>query len=126
MRRIINYGSIAETASNMLSQLNLLKDQQTKLLNDIDVIRDSYKGIDSEGIIIQYKKRVNYLNEYINIMVEYQKYFEWISGSYKDSHEKVRKDLVEIVEPMEEKVDVFENFDIDKIVEEGENSIWVI
>ena len=128
MRRIIKYNSIAETASNMLIELNTLKDQQAQLLKDIDTIRDSYQGIDAEGIITQYTKRVNYLNEYINNMIEYQKYFEWISGSYKESHEKIRKDLVDLVEPVENEIvnDPFANFDVEKMAEEGEKSIWVI
>ena len=126
MRRIISYNSIAETASNMLLQLNILKDQQTQLKKDIETIRDSYQGVDAEGIVIQYTKRANYISEYINYMLEYQRYFEWISGSYKESNDKIRKDLAEIGEPIENEIDPFENFDVEEIAKEGEDSIWVI
>ncbi len=126
MRRIIKYNTIADISSKILLNLEVLKDQQTQLINDIATIKDSYQGVDSEGIIIQYTKRANNVSEYINCMTEYQKYFEWISGSYKESHEKIRNDLIDIVEPVEETVDPFENFDVETIAEEGEDSIWII
>lgn len=93
MRRIIKYSIIGETAINLKKQLEELKKERNKLLIDIDKINDGYKGQDALIIINKYKAKINDINSFIENMEKYQICFEWLSGNYRDSHNKAQNSL---------------------------------
>ena len=93
MRRKIKYKVIGETAITLKEKVNLLKEQKTKILIDIEKIGEAYRGKDSNLIISKYKNKINELNIYIGVMEAYVSYFEWLSGNYQDSHNKATKNL---------------------------------
>ena len=93
MKRFINFNAIGETASKLLQLINNLKDEQKQLLTDIDKLEKCYQGKDAEIIITKYKTRTSNISGYIEYLEEYQKYFNYIAGSYKNSYDKAKKDI---------------------------------
>ncbi len=95
MRRTILYDEIGNVSFKLKTEVEKLKTIQSKLLNDIPKINDAYRGSDATLLISKYQERVNSIKSYINVIETYTNYFEWISGSYKDTHEEVVNDLSE-------------------------------
>ena len=129
MKRIINYRVIGETASYILLQNTLLEDLKSNLEKNILTITDSFKGIDAEKIKLKYQIKVKLIEDYINVINYYQRYFEWLSGRYRDSDEKVAKDLISIIPNSEEGKynSSQESLDIDSFAKmEGLWDIWKI
>ena len=125
MKRIINYKSIGETASYILLQEEILRDLKDRLLIDIEKITDSYKGIDGEKIKLKYNIKVKLIEEYLNVITTYRKYFEWLSGKYRDADEKIINDLNDIfLNPIPIENETGNIFGINS--EDEVSSIWVI
>ena len=96
MRRKINYKFIEETASNLKTKLELLKEQQKKITKNIAQIKEVYIGQDADILVNKYNDKVKEMNVYIEVIEAYINYFDWLSGNYRDSHDKVTKNLNEI------------------------------
>ena len=124
MYRLIDFNYIGDTSSELLLLINILREDQSKLLNDIAKLSNCYQGKDAELVIAKYKERATSITGYIEFLEEYQKYFEWLSGSYRSSYQKAQRDIeAEMLQPVDELAD--NSFDIESVVEEG-NDIWMI
>ena len=97
MRRIIEFSVMEEKAIKLKQQLEELKQEKNQLLADINKINESYKGVDATSIIELYHNKVKDIDRFITMMEKYQICFEWLSGSYRDSHNKA-KNAIEFLE----------------------------
>lgn len=99
MKKRIKYSVIGETASFLKQELEELKSARNQLLLDVNSISDGYKGKDASLIIEKYKEKITNNDTYIQTMENVQIVLEWLSGNYRDSHEKAKGDL-EIFSPL--------------------------
>ena len=112
MRRIIDFDLMAEKAIMLIKQLEELKNEKNQLLIDINKINDSYKGEDATLIVETYYNKTKEIDSFIKIMEKYQLCFEWLSGSYKETHNKT-KNAIEFLESF--LPDDLENLNIESI-----------
>lgn len=96
MRRIIKFSVMGEKAFKLKQQIEELKQLKMQLLNDINKINESYKGEDATLIIQMYNDKTKEIDSFINIMEKYQICLEWLSGRYRDSHNKAVNTLINI------------------------------
>lgn len=96
MRRIIKFSVMGEKAFKLKQQIEELKQLKMQLLNDINKINESYKGEDATLIIQTYNDKTKEIDSFINIMEKYQICLEWLSGRYRDSHNKAVNTLINI------------------------------
>ena len=96
MRRKINFKVIEETASDLKIKVETLKEEQKKIIKDIAQIKDAYIGQDADILINKYNTKVKEMNVYMEVIESYINYFDWLSGNYRDSHNKVTKNLNEM------------------------------
>ena len=96
MRRIIKFSVMGEKAFKLKQQIEELKQLKMQLLNDINKINESYKGEDATLIIQMYNDKTKDIDSFINIMEKYQICLEWLSGRYRDSHNKAVNTLINI------------------------------
>ena len=96
MRRIIRFSVMGEKAFKLKQQIEELKQLKMQLLNDINKINESYKGEDATLIIQMYNDKTKEIDSFINIMEKYQICLEWLSGRYRDSHNKAVNTLINI------------------------------
>ncbi len=93
MRRRIKYSDIGETASFLKRELWELRSARNQLLLDVISISDAYTGRDASLIVEKYKEKITTIDTYIQTMENVQMILEWLSGNYRDSHERAKSNL---------------------------------
>ncbi len=93
MKKRVKYSVIGETTSFLKQELEELKSARNQLLLDVNSISDGYKGRDASLIIEKYKEKITNNDTYIQTMENVQTILEWLSGNYRDSHERIKSDL---------------------------------
>jgi len=93
MKRRINYSVMGEKAILLKQQISDLIDARNQLLNDVDTIKEGYKGKDSDIIVEKYKEKINNVDTYIKNIENLQTILEWLSENYKDSHNKAKSNI---------------------------------
>lgn len=112
MKRLVKYNFIGDSSSKMYAKINELNEEIRILNEDISKIEDSYKGKDAEEIISKYRLKIDYIESYLTIISNYQKYFDWLSGRYRDTHQKALKDISSFSDFLSDNKDVV---DTDKL-----------
>ena len=87
MKRRIDPVAISSVGDYLKTQLDEYKSLKQKVLNDIESIRNVYKGADAELIINKYKERINNLDKcaIIYFLQKYTIYFTKSIYSPKNS-----------------------------------------
>ena len=85
--------AISSVGDYLKTQLDEYKSLKQKVLNDIESIRNVYKGADAELIINKYKERINNLDIIMLNYENYAIYTQKISGKYQENLNKAKKDI---------------------------------
>lgn len=93
MKRRIDPVAISSVGDYLKTQLDEYKSLKQKVLNDIESIRNVYKGADAELIINKYKERINNLDSIMLNYENYAIYTQKISGKYQENLNKAKKDI---------------------------------
>jgi hypothetical protein len=93
MKKRIKYSVIGETASFLKQELEELRSARNQLLLDVNTINDEYKGKDATLIIEKYKEKITNIDNYIQAMDNFRIILDWLSGNYRDSHEKAKSNF---------------------------------
>lgn len=93
MKRRIDPIAISSVGDYLKTQLDEYKSLKQKVLNDIESIRNVYKGADAELIINKYKERINNLDIIMLNYENYAIYTQKISGKYQENLNKAKKDI---------------------------------
>ena len=93
MKRRIDPIAISSVGDYLKTQLDEYKSLKQKVLNDIESIRNVYKGADAELIINKYKERINNLDSIMLNYENYAIYTQKISGKYQENLNKAKKDI---------------------------------
>ena len=93
MKRRIDPIAISSVGDYLKTQLDEYKNLKQKVLNDIESIRNVYKGADAELIINKYKERINNLDSIMLNYENYAIYTQKISGKYQENLNKAKKDI---------------------------------
>lgn len=93
MKRRIDPIAISSVGDYLRTQLDEYKSLKQKVLNDIESIRNVYKGADAELIINKYKERINNLDIIMLNYENYAIYTQKISGKYQENLNKAKKDI---------------------------------
>ena len=93
MKRRIDPVAISSVGDYLKTQLDEYKSLKQKVLNDIESIRNVYKGADAELIINKYKERINNLDIIMLNYENYAIYTQKISGKYQENLNKAKKDI---------------------------------
>ena len=93
MKRRIDPIAISSVGDYLRTQLDEYKSLKQKVLNDIESIRNVYKGADAELIINKYKERINNLDSIMLNYENYAIYTQKISGKYQENLNKAKKDI---------------------------------
>lgn len=93
MKRRIDPVAISSVGDYLKTQLDEYKNLKQKVLNDIESIRNVYKGADAELIINKYKERINNLDSIMLNYENYAIYTQKISGKYQENLNKAKKDI---------------------------------
>ena len=93
MKRRIDPIAISSVGDYLKTQLDEYKSLKQKVLNDIESIRNVYKGADAELIINKYKERINNLDIIMLNYENYAIYTQKISGKYQENLNKATKDI---------------------------------
>ena len=93
MKRRIDPVAISSVGDYLRTQLDEYKNLKQKVLNDIESIRNVYKGADAELIINKYKERINNLDSIMLNYENYAIYTQKISGKYQENLNKAKKDI---------------------------------
>lgn len=93
MKRRIDPIAISSVGDYLKTQLDEYKSLKQKVLNDIESIRNVYKGSDAELIINKYKERINNLDIIMLNYENYAIYTQKISGKYQENLNKAKKDI---------------------------------
>ena len=93
MRKIVKFSKIGEIAEDLKRQIEELKQEKDKLQVDVNKINDGYKGKYATIIIEKYVEKEKEIEMFIKNMERYQIILEWLSGSYRNSHNKAKKGL---------------------------------
>ena len=93
MKRRIDPVAISSVGDYLRTQLDEYKSLKQKVLNDIESIRNVYKGADAELIINKYKERINNLDSIMLNYENYAIYTQKISGKYQENLNKAKKDI---------------------------------
>ena len=93
MKRRIDPIAISSVGDYLRTQLDEYKSLKKKVLNDIESIRNVYKGADAELIINKYKERINNLDSIMLNYENYAIYTQKISGKYQENLNKAKKDI---------------------------------
>ena len=123
MKRLVRYDVVKDTAKDIKQKLDFLFETEKKLIEDIEKLKLCYQGKDADIIIEKYKSKSTEITKYRKLLTMYANYFEWISGSYGESHKKLKKDVNEELPELEEtKLEELENISFDdQVLEETEN-----
>ena len=121
MRIIINIDSLFEFSCYLKQKSSELTELQKKLLNDMEKIKDSYKGIDADIFLGKYQNTVRELDYVINNFNNYANYFLKVTDMSSESLKKAVNHLnslnVNVKNPINEVEGVLsgvdsENFDV--------------
>ena len=93
MQRLIKYEIIREKSEEIKKEIKELKEECKNLILNIEAIRNSYVGKDAEAMISAYINKIYTIKNYLGVIEEYNNYFEWVSGAYKDTKQKAEKNL---------------------------------
>ena len=93
MKRRIDPVAISSVGDYLKTQLDEYKSLKQKVLNDIESIRNVYKGADAELIINKYKERINNLDSIMLNYENYAIYTQKISSKYQENLNKAKKDI---------------------------------
>lgn len=127
MKRIVKYNDIGESSYKILQKLNELEQEKQTLITHIGKINDYYKGSDADDIVAKYNEKIKYIDSYITVIENYQRYFEWLGGRYKESHQKAFKNMKDLYETADKKTETLNTNVIDEIepIEEVAESLLV-
>lgn len=128
MKRRIDPVAISSVGDYLKTQLDEYKSLKQKVLNDIESIRNVYKGADAELIINKYKERINNLDSIMLNYENYAIYTQKISGKYQENLNKAKKDINSSLENLDSNNSVFidsENIFSTEILE-GDNNLHEI
>ena len=107
MKRRIDPIAISSVGDYLKTQLDEYKSLKQKVLNDIESIRNVYKGADAELIINKYKERINNLDSIMLNYENYAIYTQKISGKYQENLNKAKKDINSSLENLDSNNSVF-------------------
>lgn len=128
MKRRIDPIAISSVGDYLKTQLDEYKSLKQKVLNDIESIRNVYKGADAELIINKYKERINNLDSIMLNYENYAIYTQKISGKYQENLNKAKKDINSSLENLDSNNSAFidsENIFSTEILE-GDNNLHEI
>ena len=128
MKRRIDPIAISSVGDYLKTQLDEYKSLKQKVLNDIESIRNVYKGADAELIINKYKERINNLDIIMLNYENYAIYTQKISGKYQENLNKAKKDINSSLENLDSNNSAF--IDSDSVfsseILEGDNNFHEI
>lgn len=128
MKRRIDPVAISSVGDYLKTQLDEYKSLKQKVLNDIESIRNVYKGADAELIINKYKERINNLDIIMLNYENYAIYTQKISGKYQENLNKAKKDINSSLENLDSNNSAF--IDSESIfsteILEGDNNLHEI
>ena len=128
MKRRIDPIAISSVGDYLKTQLDEYKSLKQKVLNDIESIRNVYKGADAELIINKYKERINNLDSIMLNYENYAIYTQKISGKYQENLNKAKKDINSSLENLDSNNSAF--IDSESIfsteILEGDNNLHEI
>ncbi len=128
MKRRIDPVAISSVGDYLKTQLDEYKSLKQKVLNDIESIRNVYKGADAELIINKYKERINNLDSIMLNYENYAIYTQKISGKYQENLNKAKKDINSSLENLDSNNSAF--IDSESIfsteILEGDNNLHEI
>ena len=107
MKRRIDPIAISSVGDYLKTQLDEYKSLKQKVLNDIESIRNVYKGADAELIINKYKERINNLDIIMLNYENYAIYTQKISGKYQENLNKAKKDINSSLENLDSNSSAF-------------------
>ena len=107
MKRRIDPVAISSVGDYLKTQLDEYKSLKQKVLNDIESIRNVYKGADAELIINKYKERINNLDSIMLNYENYAIYTQKISGKYQENLNKAKKDINSSLENLDSNSSAF-------------------
>ena len=107
MKRRIDPIAISSVGDYLRTQLDEHKSLKQKVLNDIESIRNVYKGADAELIINKYKERINNLDIIMLNYENYAIYTQKISGKYQENLNKAKKDINSSLENLDSNSSAF-------------------
>ena len=107
MKRRIDPVAISSVGDYLKTQLDEYKSLKQKVLNDIESIRNVYKGADAELIINKYKERINNLDIIMLNYENYAIYTQKISGKYQENLNKAKKDINSSLENLDSNSSAF-------------------
>lgn len=128
MKRRIDPIAISSVGNYLKTQLDEYNSLKQKVLNDIESIRNVYKGADAELIINKYKERINNLDIIMLNYENYAIYTQKISGKYQENLNKAKKDINSSLENLDSNNSAF--IDSESIfsteILEGDNNLHEI
>ena len=101
MKRVIKYDFISESSSKLQKKIEELIQLKDKLKVDIDKVKLDFQGKDADSIVDAYSAKISMIDKYIVVVAEYQNYFEWLGGNYKDVHSKFKQEVEVIKEELD-------------------------
>ncbi len=93
MERIIKYDYIDDKLTIMKKKIAELSDAKNKLNKDILLLENCFKGEDGELIKRIYLNKIVSIDKYMENVLNYLKYFEWLISSYKGTHYQAKLNL---------------------------------
>ena len=115
MKRIIKYNDIGDASYKILQKLNELEIAKQHLITHISQINDYYRSSDADDIVVKYNEKIKYIDSYITVIENYQRYFEWLGGRYKESHQKAFKNMKDLSEIVDKKAETLITNEIEEV-----------